>query len=343
MNLKDELIKLKKILTNREGSYNPTEIKLLEKSNKEVVPISLNSKIEEFINSGYVDSKIARNLIEKFAVWYELRYSDEDIENMLKTDDSTCKTSVTSEKMFVNNPYIKDNFDDANRIKQSEFGNLKWEDFYNKEVFINSLTNKEQIVLNPVYNTFINIGDCRYHFHLTPDGFVTSDEVWLSASFGFEDMHIKEVLIQLEQRKDELLGLNITKANMICNSLYDEVRKYDKKVFIKEQILTCAMYKIIERGYGIEGSYRAFLFAKEFGLNIDIPIMYMRGDRITDVIKKMNFIEQYLESGGNRNLICYNNYSSEKTTTFLLNDKLEDKRIMKKVLRGIEEINKHFE
>ena len=39
-------------------------------------------------------------------------------------------------------------------------------------------------------------------------------------------------------------------------------------------MLDAVMYRIIERGGNRMGPRRGFLFAKEFGRNIDIPMMY---------------------------------------------------------------------
>ena len=40
--------------------------------------------------------------------------------------------------------------------------------------------------------------------------------------------------------------------------------------------LNCVMYRIIERGGNRIGPRRGFLFAKEFGRNIDIPMIFLK-------------------------------------------------------------------
>ena len=56
------------------------------------------------------------------------------------------------------------------------------------------------------------------------------------------------------------------------------------------------MYRIIERGGNRFGPRRAFLFAKEFGRNIDVPMMY--GVDTSDPGLRY-FMNEYLKAGGN--------------------------------------------
>ena len=328
MDLKQELINLRNtLINNNKKTYNPTEIKLLKNKKKDVTPISLNNKIEKFINSNYTNPKIARNLIEKIAVWYELRYPDYEL--IKKFNRNTNKTEQDiNQEMFVNNPYIKEHYDDINRIKRSEICSLKWDELYNKEVFINTLTDDEYRRLTPIYNDMIYCGFA--HLHLSKEGIIEMDELNLPY-INLTNMHIKDALALLEQEKTKLPYISFIEK--ICKSLEKEIKKYEKKEFIKNQILTCAMYKIIERGSKTVGAYRAFLFAKEFGQNIDIPLIYGINS-LFYYDNTINFIEEYLSSGGNPDLICYKTYppieSNGKTTLVLLKDVLEGSLIIKK-------------
>ena len=65
------------------------------------------------------------------------------------------------------------------------------------------------------------------------------------------------------------------------------------------------MYRIIERGGNRIGPRRAFLFAKEFNRNIDIPIKF--GIELSDPGLR-SFINEYIKLGGNNDLVCYQNY-----------------------------------
>ena len=74
---------------------------------------------------------------------------------------------------------------------------------------------------------------------------------------------------------------------------------------LREEILNCAMYRIIERGGNRIGPRRALLFAKEFERDINIPMKY-GVDRSDPYLK--TFIHKYLDAGGSRNLVCYEDY-----------------------------------
>lgn len=70
-------------------------------------------------------------------------------------------------------------------------------------------------------------------------------------------------------------------------------------------MLNCVMYRIIERGGNRIGPRRAFLFAKEFNRNIDIPMIY-GVDRSDPGLE--SFVNMYLEAGGSKQLSCLINY-----------------------------------
>jgi len=312
MNLKEELIKKRnKLLKN----YGPTYIPPLKSTDKMIKPIDLNKKIEEFIEwdekniidiyfrelgRPYViypdhNHKIVKKLIEKMAIWYELRYPDYEIDRIFNDGDSNNEKSIISKNIFIDNPYIKDNFNDPNRIKQSEIHDLKWEELYNKEVFINSLSDDEREVLTPKYPSIVFVYKYPYtqRLNLSSDGVILKDDSHLS--------------------NEDLTGKNIEEIPKIIknlskeNEIVKEIEIYARRKFIKEQMLNCVMYKIIENGSSIYGPRRALLFAKEFNINIDIPMMY--GLEVsTDSTSLVNFINKYLEFGGNTYLVCYTGY-----------------------------------
>ena len=62
---------------------------------------------------------------------------------------------------------------------------------------------------------------------------------------------------------------------------------------------------MIQRGQNRIGPRRAFLFAKEFDTNIDIPMIY--GIDYSDLNLKI-FINEYIKAGGTKDLACYVNY-----------------------------------
>ena len=91
------------------------------------------------------------------------------------------------------------------------------------------------------------------------------------------------------------------------NELEKTINEANKWIQQKEGILDCAMYRIIERGENRIGPCRAFLFAKEFGRNIDIPMMYAV-DRSDPGLRL--FMNEYIKSGGSKDLECYVGYFS---------------------------------
>ena len=84
-----------------------------------------------------------------------------------------------------------------------------------------------------------------------------------------------------------------------------DIRSTNKFSLLGEAILDCAMYRIIERGRNRKGPRRALLFAKEFERDINIPMKY-GVDRSDPYLK--TFIHKYLDAGGSRKLVCYEDY-----------------------------------
>lgn len=331
MNIKQELIDLKNKITNSKAdNYNPTEIKLLTEEDTYITPIILNDKIEEFIkwdkeNMEYLkvcnayrvlfeipyhNHKIVRKLIEKIASWYELRYPNYEIDRIF--DNDIYNSTTASKEMFINNPYIKNNHNNQNRINKSEISNLEWIDFYNRDGFYSLLSEDEKVVFNPKYPSSMSfhMSDWKAcYLKLTPDGIILEDKT----NFLDEDLTGKHI-----EEFSKLLDRSDRRKDNIPNRIDEEIKRYKKRIFIREQVLTCAMYKIIENGSYLYGPERALLFAKEFGLNIHIPLMYglTIGLGCSEENSFINLINEYLNLGGNPDLICYKNY-------FLINNKKE--------------------
>ena len=71
------------------------------------------------------------------------------------------------------------------------------------------------------------------------------------------------------------------------------IKDFENKTYQKEEMLNCVMYRIIERGGNRIGPRRAFLFAKEFGRNIDIPMIYGVDSSEPGL---RNFMNEYINS-----------------------------------------------
>jgi hypothetical protein len=135
-------------------------------------------------------------------------------------------------------------------------------------------------------------------YHLRDDGIITdSDDVWvirkkpgdfMSCGVFFDGKSLKDV----ERINDENnLGLNIANVKRIVSII-------NFKESIREGLLDTVMYKMISSGGKYYGPRRAYLFAKEFKRNMELPIKY--GDS--------SLIMDYLQNDGDGNLMCYIKY-----------------------------------
>lgn len=315
MSIKDELLKFRTKLTGA------TEV--------ESTLIDLDARVDEFIDwyfknmvkGNYTDigehhaPREMRDLIEKIAVWYELRYPSYEI-NRLMPGSGQEQINV-NDVMFKNNPYVNELLDENSDAKE-----LDWNDFYNTNVFMKSLPWEERCYFTkPRYRNivYLNPNSRVAHFHLTKNGFVEMSE----DVTGYTESVIKD---------EELTGLNVRDVVELFqekgielpenNELEKTINEANKWIQQKEGILDCAMYRIIERGGNRIGPRRAFLFAKEFGRNIDIPMMYAV-DRSDPGLRL--FMNEYIKSGGSKDLECYVGYFSraskkEKLDTVTIQD-----------------------
>ena len=315
MSIKDELLKFRTKLTGA------TKV--------ESTLIDLDAKVDEFIDwyfenmvkGNYTDSREyhapreMRDLIEKIAVWYELRYPSYEI-NRLMPGSGQEQINV-NDVMFKNNPYVNELLDENSDAKE-----LDWNDFYNTNVFMKSLPWEERCYFTkPRYRNivYLNPNSRVAHLHLTKNGFVEMAE----DVTGYTESVIKD---------EELTGLNVRDVVELFqekgielpenNELEKTINEANKWIQQKEGILDCAMYRIIERGGNRIGPRRAFLFAKEFGRNIDIPMMYAV-DRSDPGLRL--FMNEYIKSGGSKDLECYVGYFSraskkEKLDTVTIQD-----------------------
>lgn len=303
----------------REGDISPV-VKTIHSTQN----ISLDEKVNEYIdwnfqnmakgkytNIGEYWSPVElRNFIEKMAVWYELRYPDYEINRLMP--GSGQEGIKVSDVMFNSNIYINDLLG-----KNSDVRALDWDKFYNTSAFINSLPHKERYRFQKVkYNGLVyvdpeyefggsnNVLTVQPHLHLTSNGFVEGSEGLRTFSENkvtdteLKGMHIKKVVELLKEK-----GVILPKNNELEKTI-NNVENWKKQ---KEGLLDCVMYRIIERGGNRMGTRRGFLFAKEFGRNIDIPMMYAV-DYSDPGLKK--FLIEYIKAGGSKDLMCYVGYFS---------------------------------
>ena len=242
---------------------------------------------------GLVDKPIEmRNFIEKMAVWYELRYPSYEINRLMPGSDQ--EQSIIDDIMFKDNVYLNETLGIDNDAKD-----LKWSKFYDFNTFFKSLPSEEAYLLTkPTYPNHIYLGESCY-LYLDSYGYVQRAKglsEYTGSIIGEDDvegLHIKDVAKLLKM------------TNVNNNNIVNTIEYFDKRCYQLEKTLDAVMYRIIERGGNRIGPRRGLLFAKEFGRNIDIPMMY--GIDRSDA-RLENFINEYINAGGNENLICYEDY-----------------------------------
>lgn len=303
MTLKEELIGLRSKLL---GGLNNTE-----KENKKIKEVSLSEKIDEYIlwnyenmvkgnYTNYGESRVPqelRDLIEKMAVWYELRYPDYEVNRRMYC----CGQEGLSinDIMFNENNYVNELLDEDSDVRA-----LDWDEFFNASVFFKSLPWEERYRFNRAkYPQLVYIDSKKSpHLHLTSNGFVEEAEYidFFSrnkiSNEQLRGMHITEVIKLFKEN-----GIELPENNELEKS----VNRVENEKKEKEGLLDSVMYRIIERGGNRIGPRRAFLFAKEFGRNIDIPMMYAI-DRSDPGLRL--FINEYIKNGGSKDLLCYIDY-----------------------------------
>ncbi|MCI8498879.1 MAG: hypothetical protein HFG33_05775 [Bacilli bacterium] len=285
------------------------KMELIKKeSQNRVIPEILCDRIDKFIKwyfenvvKGHYTSQrqiIMRNFIEKIAVWYELRYPDYEINR--KMPGSYQENIDIDDVMFNKNGYIDSSLDETSDVRI-----LDWEDFYNTKVFFDSLPSEERYLLQePRYTSLVYLDSNRAHLHLTQDGIIEESEgVGEYTRFKIKDDDLKGLHIE-----DALRVLHEKGVVLPENNELEMAIKNAKILHLqREEMLNCVMYRIIERGGRRIGPRRAFLFAKEFGRNIDVPLIY--GIDYSDPGLR-RFLIEYMKAGGSKDLICYVDYFS---------------------------------
>ncbi len=289
MNIKEKLIILK------------TKLKTCQ--NKQAKIYDLNGKVDEFLNWYKIgqERNEMRNFLEKMAVWYELRYPDYEVNKLI----SLTLKDDNNYDLLNNNPYLK-----------NSLPNYDWPNFYNTKAFLNSLSESEKkYFAKPIYPKIVywNRLTSTAHLSLTPSGYVIDSELMTTVNPYIKDefligKHLKDV-IKIFKRQGVCFPLN--------NELEKAVNYINKMEYQKQEMLNCVMYRLIERDKEKYGPRRAFLFAKEFHLNLDIPMIY--GINLNDMGLSI-FIKEYLKEGGKLNLNCLVN---DNFTTMPLKEILE--------------------
>ncbi len=263
-------------------------------------------KVEEEVKS-------MMNFIEKVAVWYELRYPNFTIFG----NTEGLVNDWANLAMFEENPYINDLLGE-----DSVVNDLDWSEFYNTKSFINNLCFKERkYFARPNYGKYILING--YHLELSKTGRVLSfdglDHYKLKKN-EVNGKDVKEVVALLKEK--EIISPT-------GNEIDKEIQIYEGKKERKSKMLDAIMYRIIERGdtYSI-GARRGLLFAKEFKLDLLIPITYeiaLGNDRYIDVFLRAANRNSELEESIRCLLALFKPEYNEKDVDEMLKTK-EEKR-----------------
>ena len=283
---------------------------------KSVKPMDLDEQVDDFIDWYYTNMvegmfsgvgeyrrpKEMRNLIEKIAVWYELRYPDYDICRIFS--GSSVSSLTASDIMFKTNPYVQDLLDEDSDIKE-----LDWDEFYNKNAFFRSLSSDERrYFARPRYRELVYIDNIHYfaHLHLSSSGIVQDSSgigIYTNSRILDKDIigwHVEDVVQAFKEN-----NIFLPEGNEFEETI-ENAKKWRHQ---REEILNCAMYRIIERGGRRIGPCRAFLFAQEFKRNINVPMIYGVDYRVPGL---RDFINDYLKAGGSLDLMCYVDYFSRE-------------------------------
>ena len=242
------------------------------------------------------------------AVWYELRYPEYEINRLMP--GSTQEMKKINSIMFYENNEINKVLNPTNNLID-----INWFEFYNFDRFIKSLPADEASFLwEPDLGGLIYLGinGIQTHYHVNKHGIIEeAEQLGLATKYQIrnEDVEGRSLYYFLNTLKQ--LNIKLPKDNELENKIdYYEINKK-----AKEEILNCVMYRIIERGGNRIGPRRAFMFAKEFNLDINVPMRY--GIDHSDP-GLYHFISEYIKAGGTKDLVCISNYFSREKKNKLI-------------------------
>lgn len=263
--------------------------------------IDLNKKIVDFYNQYRNDFshnvEFMDNFVNKMAVWYELRYTDDVVNNLIRYKYESYDS--VNDVMFRKNNYLTQKQEDVGQF--DVLNKLNWVDFYNRDVFEKSLGIEGFFLKKAKFKNFVYLSDETFekspYFEFDEDG-VCLKSFYINHQCSidpFVGMTASEVLLFMKNREMEIPE---------NNGIERAILEYTNELNMKREVLNCVMYKLMLRGGNRVGSRRALLFAKEFNLDIDIPVKY--GIDTSDPYL-LDFLFSYIRFGGRVDLNCYVN------------------------------------
>ena len=317
MNTKDILLKLK---TSRDVDSRYNEI-LYSK-------YDLTKKIDDFIKwkrwinvkEDYSDREIC-DFIEKMAIWYEFRYTNNYLFNTFSYDKDPSGLNEIKNSIGYQNLLSILNEKEINNL-ESIIDLIDYKDVFDIKTFLNTLSSSEiNLLERPEFsNTFSSFRLRDFgilYLNLTRRGKIADIE---KSKYIYSDNKTN-----LSEKLEEYIGKSIKEIIPILEkyNLNDEIEdirnrclKYDTEVMFKERLLDSVLYRIIERGGYFYGILRGYLFAKEFKRNLEIPVTYIDNTAYYNRSIFRKIINDYLKNGGNLDLICCLNYFGESRKVY---------------------------
>ena len=306
MKIRNKFNQMKKELSNNSSNTIKDHNEVKKIPNKEA--FTLEKKIDNilqwyqhnFSTSQLRDDKtFMKDTIEKMAVWYELKYPIKSF-----TRESNFGIDIGKEKKF----YTYDGIYHNDRIMDTH------------EYFQSLSPEERKFIETPKYPSEIPVLDSNgmkssYCIKLSPKGYIVDDK------------NISKHLTKIDNKPKSFKGWHITdfyeylkKYNYESPNILRTLDEYKNKTMRKELFLKAVLYRIIERGYAYIGPMRGLKFAKEFDLDIDIPMYYVSYSELDHynsfytnnyAYKKENIrmlINEYLKAGGDLNRTCLKDY-----------------------------------
>ena len=275
-----------------------------------------NLLIEEQ-NPAYVDSKTSemKNFMEKMAVIYEIIYPDI---SFLQAEDKFINDSYVNQVMFKDNKYLNDTLEEETTLEE-----LEWNKFIGIKPMIKILSEEEKELLRkPRYNKFINlkssgIWDPWDSLMLTKRGVIEKASINKRKS-ALKDENLDEC--RASEVVERLKNKDIPEKAYI--ELANEVARVDKLNKQRDAMLECIMFRIMERGDDFLGARRALLFANDFGLILEKPLIY-EINGTTEDFNVAAFLRKYSDLGGNLDYAKNLMFGEDSTYTWCYDSKKE--------------------
>lgn len=265
----------------------------------------------------YVDSRMTemKNFIEKMAIIYEIIYPDI---SFLQAEDKFINDSYVNQVMFKDNKYLNDTLEEETLLEE-----LEWNKFIGVKPMIKILSEQEKELLRkPSYNMLINLKSSGFwdpwdSLTLTKRGVIRKTRLNKRKS-ALKD----EDLIGCRASKvvERLKNKNIPETAYI--ELANEVTRVDRLNKQRDAMLECIMFRIMERGYDFLGARRALLFANDFSLVLEKPLIY-EINGTTEDFNVAAFLRKYSDLGGNLDYAKNLMFSEDSKYTWCYDSKME--------------------